>query len=82
MAEEDEAVEIITPKMEQALQDLCARRSTMAEDDFADALCDVLEIPRELLDKAVMIESAGMRADVEAGLIDFDEAYRIARARN
>lgn len=79
----DEDAEIaITPEMQQALITLCARRSSMTEDAFADALCEVFQIPRELLVQATVIELAGMGEDVEAGQIGFDEAFRLATVKN
>jgi hypothetical protein len=44
VADDDDGFEI-TPAVVQAL---CARRSTMPDDAFADALCEVLEIEREM----------------------------------
>jgi hypothetical protein len=35
-----------------------------------------------MLDQVTAITEAGLRGDVEVGLTDFDEAYRIARVRN
>src|SRR5262245_12211881 len=50
MTEGENLVEF-TPEMEQALYDLCARRETMTDDAFADALCEVPKIPRVMLDQ-------------------------------
>jgi len=68
--------------MEQALYDLCARRLSMTDEAFADALCEVLEIPRVMLDQATIITAAGLRGDVEAGRLTFGEAYWLARMKN
>jgi hypothetical protein len=45
---DDDSVEI-TPEMAEALRALCARRETMTDDAFADALSEVLEIPRVMV---------------------------------
>ena len=81
MTEGEDLVEF-TPEMEQALYDLCARRETMTDDAFADALCEVLKIPRVMLDQATTITAAGLRDDVEAGRLTFEEAYWLARMKN
>jgi len=68
--------------MAAALRDLCARRETMTDDAFADALCEVLEIPRVMLHQATTITAAGLQSDVEAGRLTFEEAYWLARMKN
>jgi hypothetical protein len=78
---DDDSVEI-TPEMAVALRELCARRETMTDDAFADALSEVLEIPRVMLDQATTITAAGLRRDVEAGRLTFEEAYWLARMKN
>jgi hypothetical protein len=78
---DDDSVEI-TPEMAEALRALCARRGTMTDDAFADALSEVLEIPRVMLDQATTITAAGLRGDVEARRLTFEEAYWLARMKN
>jgi hypothetical protein len=53
----------MTPAVLQALQALCVRRSSMTDDAFTIALCEVLEIERVMLDQATAIQAAGMRED-------------------
>jgi hypothetical protein len=69
MTDDDEDDFEMTPAVVQRLQELCARRSTMPDDAFADGLCGVLEIERAMLDKATAIQAAGMREDVEFWLM-------------
>ena len=78
---DDDSVEI-TPEMAVELRELCARRETMTDDAFADALSEVLEIPRVMLDQATTITAAGLQGDVEAGRLTFEEAYWLARMKN
>jgi hypothetical protein len=54
----------------------------MTDDAFADALSEVLKIPRVMLDQATTITAAGLRGDVEAGRLTFEEAYWLARMKN
>jgi hypothetical protein len=72
----DEAAEILEMNPEEALRlrKLCARRHMMRDGLFRDELAELLGITREMLDAGVAVVAAGLREDVEAGLISFEEA--------
>ena len=50
----------------------------MSDDVYSDALCEIMAVPREMHDKALAI-APELRAQVEAGEIDFEEAFRRSR---
>lgn len=72
----------MTPEILESLANLCARRNEIADEAFREGLCEMLQISRTLLDKAIAITESGFKEPYEAGLISFDDAYAIATTRN
>jgi hypothetical protein len=65
------------------LYELCQRRESIGEEAFAEGLCAALEIPRAMLDKAIVMAAAGggLCEAVREDRMDFDDAFAIASAR-